>query len=115
MRAKILLLIGSLALLTVSSLAQEVTGDIRGTVKDPSGAVVPGALVTVTNTDKNIVIRTATTNQSGQYTASLLPVGHYTVTVDASGFRKSTRSGIELNVHDALTQDFSLQTGSATE
>jgi Carboxypeptidase regulatory-like domain/TonB-dependent Receptor Plug Domain len=115
MRAKILLLTGFLTLLTICSSAQEITGDIRGTVKDATGAVVPGADVTVTNTDKNVVVRTATTNQSGQYSASLLPVGHYSVTVDASGFKKSTRSGIELNVHDVLTQDFSLQAGSTTE
>src|SRR5262249_16153853 len=56
-----------------------------------------------------------TTNQSGQYSAALLPVGRYAVKVDASGFKKSTRSGIEWNVHDALTQVFTLQTGSATE
>ncbi len=95
--------------------AQVTTGDIRGTVKDATGAIVTGAKVTVTNTDTNQVTRVETTNSSGQYTAPLLPVAHYSVTVEAQGFKTSVKSGIPLNVTDRLTIDAALQPGSASE
>ncbi len=111
------LLFACLSIIVVCSpvWAQEITGVIRGTVKDPSGAVVPNAVVTVTNTDRNQVIRKISTNNTGEYVAPLLPVGHYTVTIEAPGFKKFTQTAIELNVNDRLTVDAALQTGNATE
>lgn len=90
---------------------QEVTANIAGTVKDSSGAVVPGATVTVTNTDTN-QSRTVTTDGNGNYSAPLLPIGHYSVTADAKGFAKTTQQGITLNVNDKREVNFSLKVGA---
>jgi outer membrane receptor protein involved in Fe transport len=92
--------------------AQEITGTILGSVTDNTGAIVPGATVTITNTDRGAVARTAETNSSGNYTAPLLPVGHYTVTIEAPGFQKTVESDIMLNVNDKRAVNVSLQVGS---
>ncbi len=102
-------------LLAVSALAQETTGTIYGQVTDPSGAAVANAKVIITNTDKNVVIRTVTTDGTGKYSAPLLPIGKYALEVEAGGFAKIKRTAIELNVSDRLTENFSLQVGSGTE
>src|SRR5581483_7112322 len=90
------------------AIAQGVNGTIRGTVTDPTGAAVPNATVTITNTDKNAVVRTIVTGASGDYTATLLPVGHYSVTADATGFAKSATTNIMVNANDQLTIDVKL-------
>ena len=95
-------------------LAQEITGDIRGLVRDPSGAVVAGATVKVINTDRNETIRTLTTGSDGSYVAPYLPVGHYDVVVQASGFNEFVGTGITLNVNDHRIVDVTLQVGAVT-
>lgn len=95
--------------------AQEITGQIRGTVTDKTGAVVAHATVVVTNVDKNEVVRTLTTDQTGDYVATLLPIGHYKVEVTADKFSKSVLSGIELNVNERYTANFTLTVGQASE
>ena len=60
--------------LTGSVYAQETTGNLVGTVKDASGGVVKGATVTITDSDKNVVVRTVTTNDDGGFSVPLLPV-----------------------------------------
>ena len=104
MRLKAVLLCG-FALITISATvwAQNVTGQISGTVKDPTGAVVPNATITVTNTDQGAVVRTVTTSAGGDFSAPLLPVGRYSLTVEAPGFQKFTQTGIVVNVNDRLT------------
>src|SRR3954463_16217851 len=89
-----------LVLLAIASCAwaQEVTGSISGTVKDVSGAVIPGAKVTITNTDKNLVVRTVSTNDDGNYTAPLLPTGHYSVGAESNGFKSVVQTDITLYV-----------------
>src|SRR5579859_8275341 len=84
-------------------MAQETTGTILGTVTDTTGAIIPHAKVTVTNTDRNAVLRTVPADNNGYYVAPLLPVGHYSVAVGAQGFKTDRKSGIELNVSDRLT------------
>ena len=74
--------------------AQDVFATIGGTILDPTGAAVPNAKVTVTNTDRNQVIRTVTSDVNGVYSAPLLPVGTYSVKVEVSGFKTETRTGI---------------------
>lgn len=96
-------------------VSQVVTGSIQGIVKDSSGAVVPNATITVTNIDKNVVIRTTTTNSVGEYSALLLPVGHYSITADAKGFQEAVRTGVSLNVNDHLTENFSVQVGNVNQ
>ena len=105
------LLMWALAL-TAVGLAQEITGTIRGTVADSTGAVISGAIVKVTNTDTHAVLRTLTTSTSGDYVATLLPVGRYSLAVTAPNFKKVERSGIELNVNDHLSYNFTLQPGA---
>src|SRR5713226_1472230 len=97
------------------SVAQEITGSFVGTVTDPSGASIPGASVTITNTDKNVDVRTVTTNENGYYVVPFLPIGHYAVRVEARGFKTYIRTGITLNVNDRLTIDAGLQTGDFKE
>src|SRR5690242_12359216 len=81
--------------------AQEVTGSISGTVVDPSGAVVSGAIVTLTNTDRAHVERTVKTDKAGFYTASSLPLGTYSVGVTMKGFKTGTVSNLVLHANDA--------------
>ena len=101
------------ALLPVA--AQETSGTILGTVTDSSGAVVPGATVSITNTDKNAVLRKVTSGKDGSFTAPLLPIGHYSVTVESKGFKGFTKSNIELNIRDQYRVDAALTPGSVTE
>jgi hypothetical protein len=95
--------------------SQEITGDIRGIVNDPSGAAIAGASVEVTNTDRNAIIRTVKSDSSGNYVATFLPIGHYKVAVKVEGFRDFEANNIVLNVHDRLTVDAHLQVGGAAE
>jgi hypothetical protein len=95
--------------------AQEITGSIAGTVNDSTGAVVPNSTVTITNTDKNSVVRTVKTDSSGYYSAPLLPLGTYSVGITAPGFKGIVRSGIVVNVGSKLTQNFELPVGSSGE
>jgi len=100
------------------ALAQEVNGTIRGTVTDPAGAVVPKATVTLKNTDQNTVIRQLQTGGSGEYTAPLLPIGHYAISANAPGFAERTINDVMLNANDQLTIDLKLEvagTASAVE
>jgi hypothetical protein len=91
--------------------AQSTTGSILGTVTDASGAVVPGATIAVTNMDTNIST-SLQTNGAGSYVATLLPIGRYSVTVEAKGFKKDVSSDIQVNVQDRVRLDFTLQVGS---
>lgn len=104
-----------LALAAQTAAAQTITGTIRGTVTDSSGAIVPNAVVVVTSTDKHIEVRRVTANTSGEYVAPLLPVGNYEISVEANGFQRAVETGVVLNVGDRLTEDFKLKVGSKQE
>ena len=101
-------------LLATFASAQETTGTITGTVRDPSGAVVPGASVTVHNARTGVERRIAA-NSEGNYIATALPVGTYEVIVERQGFKKVTAEGIQLNVNDRLVVDVTLEVGSLAE
>src|SRR5215471_16620057 len=108
--------LGVLALVCATSLlAQDIYGNIAGTVMDPSGSAVPGARVTVINTDRNQEIRSVITDAGGNYSAPLLPIGMYAIKVEASGFKSGLKSGIKLNVNDKLTENISLEVGNVTQ
>ena len=94
--------------------AQESTARLLGTVKDPTGAVVPRASVTVRNVDTGLERRTFT-NESGDYSIPLLPIGPYTATVESAGFKTSTISGLALQVNQEARVDVTLTLGSASE
>ena len=111
-----ILLLTFLTLVLVFVLpAQEITGSIVGTVSDPSGAGVPAATVTLTNTDRNAVVRSTTTSGAGEFSAPLLPIGHYSIAVEAKGFKRSVNAGVEVNVNDKLTVNFNLEVGDVQQ
>jgi len=94
---------------------QDVSGTIEGTVLDPSQGAVANAKVTLTNTDRNQVVRETTTNASGVFSAPVIPIGNYTLKVEASGFKTNTISGVVLNVHDDLKFNVTLEVGQINE
>ena len=94
--------------------AQVSTADILGTITDSSGAVLVDAKITVENPETNLV-RTATTNSSGNYVISLLPAGRYNIKVEHTGFRAANLNSIALATGDRTRQDIRLEVGQATE
>lgn len=94
--------------------AQQGRGTILGTVTDATGAAVPGVAVTVLNTGTNAAFRTES-NAEGFYIAPELPVGSYSVSAERTGFKKTIRSGITLQVDQRAQVDLTLQIGGVTE
>ncbi len=95
--------------------AQEITGNIVGTVKDSSGASVKGATVTITDVDKNLAVRTIETGDDGEYAAPQLPSGNYSLAVEAPGFKKAVQTDIKLDVNQRRAVDVVLEAGSIAE
>jgi hypothetical protein len=100
--------------MSLSISAQVPTGTILGTVKDPSGAVVAGAAITIRNVDTGDR-RTAVSGTDGAYRVPQLPTGHYEVKAEQSGFRTETQQGITLNVSDNAVINFTLAVGSTQQ
>ena len=94
--------------------SQAVNATLLGTVTDVSGGVIPNAKVTVTETQTGVV-HSAQTNASGNWIVPNLPPGVYSVAVETPGFKKETRSGINLLVDTSTRVDVRLQPGSVTE
>src|SRR5258706_6885324 len=113
LRARRILLLG-FACAGAFLFGQSERGTITGTVVDPSGAVVTGARVIVTNVSTELSTESRS-NDAGAYTAASLPVGPYTVRVEKQGFRPIVRSGIELNAASTVRVDVTLQVGSALQ
>lgn len=95
-------------------MGQSETGSMVGTVTDPSGAVVPGAEVTVRNTGTSVTFVTVT-DGSGFWRAPQLIPGVYEVSVTATGFSTTVRKGIEVRVADRLRVDVVLKVGTLSE
>jgi hypothetical protein len=108
------LAVGIYIFLPAPALPQMNTGRISGTVTDTSGGVVPGAAVSVVNQDTHLESKAATDN-SGYYLVVNLPVGAYSVTVEAKGFRKAEQTGIALDNAARVTADFKLEVGALSE
>jgi hypothetical protein len=107
-----------MALLLASPLPQVFgqnrnAGEIRGTVTDPSGAVVPEVMVTLTNTATGVALR-AMTGSTGVYAAQSLVPGEYLITFSKEGFKKYVRSGVVLHV-EVITVDAVMELGSLTQ
>jgi len=94
--------------------AQDYRGQITGKVLDPSGAAVPGAQVKVINVATNSTAST-TSDEHGSYTSLYLTPSTYRVTVEATGFKKLVRNGIDVRVGDSLQVDLTLEVGAAQE
>ncbi len=98
----------------ISSWGQTFQGSFAGTVIDPSGAVVPGAVVTITEKDKGFS-RSVTSSKDGSYEVPLLPPGRYTLSVQKEGFRKFDRGPLTLLVNQHLREDIKLDLGQASD
>ncbi|MGC2616664.1 MAG: carboxypeptidase regulatory-like domain-containing protein [Terracidiphilus sp.] len=99
------------ALSCISLSAQQITGNIRGTVTDPSGAVIRGATVTAQQVETGLS-RVTTTDRDGNYILLELPVGHYHLQVSAKGFQEHVQDGITLNVNETASVSAHLAVGS---
>lgn len=98
----------------ISALAQKITGTIGGTVKDEQGASITTATVKATNTETGFT-RSAAINSDGIYAIHDLPIGHYTVQVDAAGFKKFLQKNIVIAVDQQQTLNVVLSVGAQTE
>src|SRR5882672_12462389 len=99
--------------LSASAIAQTAaTADLRGTVKDPNGAVIQNATVNVRDEARNFE-RTVQTNDSGYFTLLSLPPGHYTLTVTAKGFAKMMAKDVGLTVGQAADYPVTLRLPTA--
>ena len=109
------LLAAALLLATASiAAAQEFRATVRGQVLDSSKGALPGATVTITNTETNEVA-TATTNADGNFSVPFLRPGRYTLTAELSGFQKYTQAGLVLQVNETATINVQLGVGGVTE
>jgi hypothetical protein len=111
MKARILLVFVLLAAVTLS--AQTFRGTILGTVTDPSGAVLPGAKVTVKNVGTGLE-RTTETSADGSYALPELPIGTYSVTITLTGFQTSVTTGVIVDVSTERRVDAALKTGQVS-
>jgi len=93
--------------------AAQTTSNIEGTVRDPRGAVVPGAQIKAASASL-AVERTTTSDEDGFYRIAALPAGVYMVTVSGSGFANSTLQNVELTVNRTVTLDVQLEVGNVT-
>src|SRR5260370_8441386 len=94
--------------------AQLTNGGVIGTVTDTTGAVIPGAKVTLTNIGTKVAA-TTTTNGTGDYTFNLLNPGQYTVTIEAKDFKKLVIPGFALPARDRLRENANMELGSTEE
>src|ERR1700694_1287097 len=92
----------------------DVAGRISGMGRDPSGAVVAGATVNLNNLGTGTK-QTTTTNDQGQYSFPVVPIGQYELEVNAPGFQPHKKMGVVIDVNSALQIDASLQIGQSTQ
>src|ERR1700681_779808 len=95
-------------------VAQQITGSLRGTVVDPSGAVVQSAAVIAQQTETGLT-RTAFTDRDGAYVLVELPIGHYEIRTEAKGYQKYLQEGISLDVNQTATVNVHLKLGAETQ
>ena len=103
-----------IALPTCLVFAQTSTATILGVVKDTTGALIPGASITVKHTETGQT-RTAISSETGDYNVPLLPVGAYEITTTMPGFKQQVRSGIDLVVGQQAVINLTLEVGAAAE
>src|SRR5664279_2008172 len=94
--------------------AQVDTATLRGTVKDPSGATIPGAKVSIEDAETTAV-RTTVTNDAGEYTVTSLKPGTYTVSVSKAGFNTAKYTSLKLDVNQLASQNAILQVGNVEQ
>ena len=94
---------------------QNITATLTGTVTDPTGSAVAGATVTVHDNNTSADVRTVNTDTTGAYTVPDLPVGTYTVTINASGFKNFVANNVILHVGDHRTLNAALEVGQVSQ
>lgn len=99
---------------SLALLAQSASGTFLGVVKDPSGAIVPNASITIVNKDTGFR-RELTSNSSGEYEAPYIPLGNYSITVKSQGFRTVDRTGLNLQLDQKARVDITLAVGDVAE
>jgi hypothetical protein len=99
---------------SLTAWGQKDTGSIVGTVKDQSGAVVANAKVMVADVERGSTFETVT-NDAGEFVASALRVGRYTVTVQHAGFKKAVSVPVDLDVQQRIAVNVTLEVGALTE
>jgi hypothetical protein len=102
------------ALVALPAFAQLDRGSLTGLIRDPTSAAIVNAKITATNTGTNIPFSTSTSD-TGNYTLSALPIGTYTVSVEAAGFKRAVREGVVVASGATLRLDFALDIGSISE
>ncbi|MGA9510517.1 MAG: carboxypeptidase-like regulatory domain-containing protein, partial [Candidatus Sulfotelmatobacter sp.] len=112
--AKTLMLFLMAVLTTLNATGQQITGSIRGTVSDPSGAIVQAATVTAKQIETGLT-RLAITDREGEYVLVELPIGHYLLEIQAKGFQTYLQQGISLDVNQTATVGIHLKLGSETQ
>ena len=106
-----------LLLMLVTSLpatAQSARGTITGLVRDPRGAVVPGADITITEKATGVVTRTVST-EAGAYRAPYIPPGTYSITASLAGFKTAVADNIQVMLGQTVTVDFNLEIGQLSD
>ena len=112
-----LLFVGVLCfmLLAANPLSAQIdTGGITGTVTDPTGAVVPGATLTLTNDATGVIVTTKSTS-SGTYSLNAIRPGTYTLRGEAPGFQTFVDKGLEVHLQNTLTIDIPFTTGAVKQ
>jgi Carboxypeptidase regulatory-like domain/TonB-dependent Receptor Plug Domain len=110
MKIKVLMLVALLLSLALVVQAQTSRGNVSGVVTDAAGARIPGATVTLTNTETT-VSRTATTNDEGFYRFDAVDLGPYSVAISAAGFGALTKTGVVVNANQTSAVDAELSPG----
>jgi len=103
-----------LALAGATSAFAQSTGTIQGVVRDPSGAIIPAAALTVTNS-ATLLSTKGETNSAGTYTFAFLPPGQYSLTAEQAGFARFQRENIRVDLAAVVVIDVTMQVGGAAE
>lgn len=110
MRSAIINWFAFVTIFSTTLWAQIDMGGVTGTIKDPSGAVVAGAQLTLTNGATGVTQKLRSSS-GGSYVFEAVPIGSYTLKVEASGFKTYQATGIQVHVQNVVTVDFSLEVG----
>src|SRR5213593_5259524 len=111
---KTLLVVATLAALSACCLYAQTFGEVTGRVTDPSGAVIPGASVTLTNVNTNAV-RNVVTTEAGAYTFPSVPPGSYRLRTELPGFKAAVSEPFEVQVQQGVRLDVVLQLGQISD
>src|ERR1051325_1123156 len=105
--------VSAIVLISVAAWAQ-MTASMNGTLRDATGAVVPGAMVTVKHVESGLV-RTAESDENGAFSVPSIPVGQYEITAEKTGFKQVVRKGITLVVNQQATVNLTLEVGEVQQ